>query len=569
MLQYSPQSRAERLIAAGRLVLAVSALLALRLDPTGPVKDARAATLVLSIYVVYAGIMVALTWLADPAPNRLRLATHAFDLAVFTLIMYLTEGPASPFFALFVFAIVTATLRWGGPGTLWTALVAVVLFLAMGFHASEIERDPRFELNHFIVRSAYLAVVAVLIGYLGVYERRLRGEIARLAAWPAAVPHEGAALIREALSQAASTMEAPRALLVWDDPEEPWRHVATWSADGLRWTREAPDMFEPPVAPPLQGADFLCADAAAPRPRVFRVAQGQSGYWAGTPLHADLRARFGIRSVVGLPLRGEVVRGWLLVLDKRGATSDDLVLGEVVARQVTARMEQFRLIERLGEASETDARIGLARDLHDGLLQALTAAGLQIEVARGLIATDQAAAAERLRDVQRLLSAEQRDLRTLLRDLKPAPAGTAPPETTLAGRLEELCRRVERQWGLRVTLETDPGLARLPRDLARAVQFMVHEGLVNAARHGGAKGVDVRAEAREGRVRLLVVDDGRGLPFRGRREHAALSVPGAGPVTLWSRVDALGGSLTVDSSERGVRLEIVLPLEPAGARHAG
>lgn len=569
MLQYSPQSRAERLIAAGRVVLAASALLALRLDPTGPLRDARAASLVLTVYVVYAGIMAALTWLADPARNRLRLATHAFDLAAFTLVMYLAEGPTSPFFAFFVFAIVAATLRWGGPGTLWTGVVAVVLFLAMGFHAVQIERDPRFELRRFIVRSVYLGVVAVLIGYLGAYERRLRREMARLAAWPVAVPHEGAALIGEALGQAASTMEAPRTLLVWDDPEEPWRHVAAWSRDGLRWTREAPGMFEPPVAQPLRGADFLCADAAAPAPRVFQVARGQSGYWTGAPLHADLRARFDIRSVVALPLRGEVVRGWLFVLDKRAPTSDDLVLGEVVARQVTPRMEQFCLLERLGAASETDARIGLARDLHDGLLQALTAAGLQIEAARGLIATDQAGAVERLHDVQRLLAAEQRDLRTLLRDLKPVPAGAAPPETTLAGRLEELSRRVERQWGLRVTLEADPGLARLPRELARAVHFMVHEALVNAARHGGATAVDVRAEAGEGRVRLLVVDDGRGLPFRGRREHAALSTPGAGPVTLWSRVDELGGSLTVDSSERGVRLEIVLPLERAAARHAG
>ena len=120
-----------------------------------------------------------------------------------------------------------------------------------------------------------------------------------------------------------------------------------------------------------------------------------------------------------------------------------------------------------------------------------------------------------------------------------------------------------------MTLEADSGLERLPRELARAVQFMVHEAVINAARHGRAKGVDVRAEARENRVRLVVLDDGRGLPFRGRREHAALAAQGAGPVTLWSRVDALGGTLTIDSSERGVRLEIVLPFGHAGARRAG
>src|SRR5262249_27501965 len=150
---------------------------------------------------------------------------------------------------------------------------------------------------------------------------------------------------------AAGTMDAGRTLLVWDDADEPWRQVAVWSRDGLRWTREAPGLFEPLVAEPLVGLDFLCADAAAFAPRVFHVTQGQSGYWVGAPLHADLRARFGIRSVVGLPLRGDTVRGWLFILDITSPALDDLILGGAVARQVTVRMEHFRLLERLGTAS--------------------------------------------------------------------------------------------------------------------------------------------------------------------------------------------------------------------------
>jgi len=97
---------------------------------------------------------------------------------------------------------------------------------------------------------------------------------------------------------------------------------------------------------------------------------------------------------------------------------------------------------------------------------------------------------------------------------------------------------------------------------------MVHEAVINAARHGGAKAVEVPVEAGPDRVRLLVADNGRGLPFHGRREHAALRVPGSGPVTLWSRIEQLGGTLTIDSSTQGVRLEIVLPLERPGARRA-
>jgi signal transduction histidine kinase len=566
VLQYSPQGRAERLIAGGRVVLAASALIAVWLDPSPSARGEATAFAVLSAYVGYAAILAGLAWRTAPPPPGLRLATHVVDLGVFALVMYLAEEPTGPFFMLFVFSIAAATLRWGWPGTLWTGSTILLLFVAMGVYAASSGRGPRFELNLFIIRGMYLAAVATLLGYLGAYERRLRGEMARLAAWPATAPREGAGLIGETLAHAAATMDAPRALLVWEDPEEPWRHVAAWSRDGLQWTREAPGTFEPVVAPALEPVDFLCAAVAAPTPWVFVLGPEGSHQWVGAPLHGDLVARFGIVSVLGLRLRGEAVRGRLLVLDKPRPTSDDLVLGEVVAHQVTARMDQFRLMERLGAASETDARIRLARDLHDGLLQALTAAALQIEAARNLMATDSAAAVERLHEVQRLLSAEQRDLRTLLRDLK--PTGAPAPETTLRGRLEELRRRVERQWGLRVTLEADETLGRLPRELAQDVRLMVHEALVNAARHGRAKTVEVRAAARDGHVRLVVVDDGRGFSFRGRREHGALSAGSGGPVSLWSRVDALGGTLTIDSSERGVHLEIVLPLERASLSRA-
>ena len=97
---------------------------------------------------------------------------------------------------------------------------------------------------------------------------------------------------------------------------------------------------------------------------------------------------------------------------------------------------------------------------------------------------------------------------------------------------------------------------------------MVHEALVNVARHGGAKAVEVRAAAKDGHVRLEIVDDGRGLSFRGRREHAALSAGSGAPVSLWSRVNALGGTLTIDSSETGVHLEIALPLARPSLRRA-
>src|SRR5690349_13715300 len=130
MLLYTPESRAERLIAGGRIALAASALIAVWLDPTEPAKYAAIAYSLLVAYVFYS-LLVALLVVRAPAPsNWLRLATHGFDLAFFSLFTYFTSGPAgSPFIAYFVFSMVAATLRWQWRGTLWTAVAALVAFL--------------------------------------------------------------------------------------------------------------------------------------------------------------------------------------------------------------------------------------------------------------------------------------------------------------------------------------------------------------------------------------------------------------------------------------------------------
>ena len=59
--------------------------------------------------------------------------------------------------------------------------------------------------------------------------------------------------------------------------------------------------------------------------------------------------------------------------------SDDLVLGAIVARQTASQMDQFYLLKQLQQTAAMEERVRLARDLHDGLLQSLTAAALQLQ----------------------------------------------------------------------------------------------------------------------------------------------------------------------------------------------
>jgi signal transduction histidine kinase len=246
-------------------------------------------------------------------------------------------------------------------------------------------------------------------------------------------------------------------------------------------------------------------------------------------------------------------------------TLDDLVLGEIVARQVAADMEQFYLSQRLQQTAAMAERVRLARDLHDGLLQSLSGATLRLETVYRLLAQDQQEVREHVRDIQRLLVAEQRDLRFFVRELRPAPV--IPPETgsSLATRLDELGERIQRQWGLHVDVCLMHLGVELPESLAYEIYRMAHEALINVARHAQASVVRVELGVQGEQVCLSVVDNGRGFPFQGHYDLPTLMERKLGPRTIRERVASLGGSLVIDSSASGARLEITVPLTQLGA----
>jgi len=243
-------------------------------------------------------------------------------------------------------------------------------------------------------------------------------------------------------------------------------------------------------------------------------------------------------------------------------TSDHLLLGVVLARLVTTRMDHFALTRQLRDAAATEQRIRLARDLHDGVLQAFTGVALRLAAVRRLLDDDPAAARAALDEAQQLIASEHRDLRFFIQELKPAAAAPGGTPGALAARLAELAQRMEREWDLRVDLESRALPAAIPERLTREIYHLVREALVNAVRHGGASRVRVTvAGDSDGQVAISVADNGRGFPFEGRLAGDALAASAQGPRNLHERVAACAGSLAVESGPAGTRLDIALPIE--------
>jgi signal transduction histidine kinase len=560
---YSPQSRAERFIAAGRVVLATSSLFAVWLDPTEPAKFARVAYSLLVAYVVYSSFIALLVWRSDDPAGRQRAVTHAVDLAFFSLFIYFTAGPASPFTAYFVFSMVCATLRWQWRGVLWTAAASIAAHLAVAVFFADAPEGDAVESYRLIIRVVYLGVIAMLLGYLGAHEERTRHEISRLAAWPRLVPQRLEPAVRALLEHAAGVVGAPRAVLAWVETEEPWLYLASWREGEFSWSRESPATFDPLVSPPMDEGSFLCPETNSPAV-LFRGSSGLER-WRGLPLHPGLRERLGPAPVLGVRLRAGSFEGHLLLIGKPGMTSDDLLLAEAVAGMVAARLDSVYLTRSLAESAATEERIRLARDLHDGVLQSLTGVGLQLEGVRRLIDEDGAEAAEQVEGLQQLLALEQRDLRFFIEELKPQPVGSGGEPAGLTRQVAELVQRLELEWGLRVELETEGLEEEIPEGLEREIYHIVREAMVNAVRHGDASLVRVEILARGDRITITVTDNGSGFPFEGSYSHAELVRRNLGPRTLRERVSALNGTVALKSSRSGARLEILLPLwETAG-----
>jgi signal transduction histidine kinase len=337
--------------------------------------------------------------------------------------------------------------------------------------------------------------------------------------------------------------------------------LALWTQGQFRLTADIPAVLEPPVAEPLRDRDFMCRDVSRSNARVVCIAHGRSWRWRGRPLGDTLRSAFAIRSVIAVRLHSASLRGRLFVLDKPAATSDDFVLTTVVARRVENVLEHDCVARQRREAALALERARIAREVHDGALQSLTAAGLRLETIRcQLDDGDQTAALDGLHELQATILLQQRELRSFVRELQ---TGESANDLGLGDLLTTLAFRIQQEWQLAVKLDTNLQTGRfeasISSELAREIHQIVREALVNTARHTPASLACVSVRLDGDWVRIKVADNGQGFPFRGRFEDVELAEGNLGPVMLRQRIAALGGRLTIDTSDDGATLEISLP----------
>ena len=205
-----------------------------------------------------------------------------------------------------------------------------------------------------------------------------------------------------------------------------------------------------------------------------------------------------------------------------------------------AREQLHASRKRLVQVADEERR-RLERDLHDGAQQRLVSIGQRLHLAKRFL-DDREAALEQLEISGVEVTSAIEDLRRLANGLHPAiltEAGLRPALASLG-----------RRSALPVTVDATPE-ERFPAEIEIAAYYLVSEALTNSAKHAEASCVDVRVDARDGRLVVEVADDGRG----GARLEG-----GSGLRGLNDRMEAVGGTLSITSTPKGTTLRAELPL---------
>lgn len=206
-----------------------------------------------------------------------------------------------------------------------------------------------------------------------------------------------------------------------------------------------------------------------------------------------------------------------------------------------------------------ELRMRTGSELHDGILQTLTAANLRIAAAQRLLGNDDATAGALLAMVAENLAAEQREIRLYVNEVKDEASAQLHRPQDLGQRLDATLERVGRIWGATISVDAHV-TATVPPELGRQIMRITQEAAVNAVRHGGAGVVGVRVATDGPTVAITITDDGRGFPFRGEYDSDALREQRLGPLSLKHRVDQAGGRITINSMPGGSTIDVRLPL---------
>jgi len=220
---------------------------------------------------------------------------------------------------------------------------------------------------------------------------------------------------------------------------------------------------------------------------------------------------------------------------------------ETSLRQLSARLLQL----------QDEERRRIARDLHDITGQKIAVLSMSLDRLARLTEQRKPEAKDSIKESRDIVSQIGEEIRTLSYILHPPLLD----ECGLASAVHWYAEGFQKRSSIKLEVEVDADLPRLPADAETTLFRVVQESLTNVHRYSGSSSAKIRISKASGEVLLEVIDYGHGIKSGTARGKLDGPAPlGVGIPGMRERLHQLGGDLSVDFGTTGTRVMATLPI---------
>jgi signal transduction histidine kinase len=539
-----------------RLILALSALLIIYIDPSEPNHYVALTYGALILYSVYSLLLYLLS-LGRSSPLPMGLLSWV-DTACYLVLVSLSSGTSSIFFFFFFFAVLVTSFYRGFAAGLSIALVSALLFTAIGFATSP--GKQHFELNRFLLRPIYLLVLGYMMAYWGGAEIRLKRRLALLKEVNTlSNPRFGITHTMGSIMKSVRAFyDADACLLVMAGErtgEQILTRVERTSAGEEAQSETIPEALAHQFFSLPETAAVIFNKKIKPwEPKSDRYYAYDLTLNERTPEGRDASAKLittlDAPAFLSVPLlhRSRAVGRIFLTGTEDSFDNSDIDFLIQIVEQVTPVINNIRLLDRLASNAAEQERQKIARDLHDSVIQPYI--GLQYKVAalRNKFAQGNVEIMEDLNKLFEVTANEITGLRRYVGGLKEKGGR----EDDFLSAVRRYTEQFEENYGIDVKIECETGLHINDR-LAAEVIPLVHEGLSNIRKHTQATTSIIRLGNDGGHLILFIENDGA--------SNGTAAQPKFIPRSITERAQSLGGHARVSAGREGwTRVTVRIPL---------
>lgn len=530
-----------QMVSRMRMVLAVSVLLAVFIDPSGLSAVKGFTWLVFFGYFIHS-IIVYIHFQFNGSFSQ-GVLVHRLDVLWFALIVIFTGGIDSFFFLFFFFAILTSSFKWGFEEGARVTIASAFLFAVSGF----LMLDEKNDLSRLLLRTTFLLVIGYMSVHWGESKVRLMRQLAllrdvtRLSNPRFGVDHTIASM----LEKTRLFYKASSCVLVMRNNESGVYSVRTIKEGDTSSSMQS-TVVDTEVALPLMGTlhHHLMVYTRALWPAMSSWVQESLIYdntdqdWQKEQGHNGKRLAdlLEARSFISAPISLIRQEGRIYVIsgEKLFGKSDAEFLSHI-SEQVFPVIENIELLDKMASQAALQERHKISLDIHDATIQPYI--GLKL----GLSGLRMKATADNpiVSDIDKLMHMADKVIDDLRRYAVTFRTDAAPSEPILLVMLNQQAAQFREFYGIDISITMARELMVSDR-LATEVLQLVREGLSNICKH---------TVAQKGSVNLHCLNNL--LVVQIKNEHLGMQPVIFLPRSISERTTRLGGTVHVNRGPGG------------------